>query len=133
MMQNRVLVTSLEKRFEKLKKDSKKVVLGALKVFKKNNIIVEVYLVGSRKMLFLNKKFRGKSKTASILSFEEPKDFPYLGKRKPIGEIYLNADNIKTELLVHGLLHLFGYNHNKKNDRIKMERKEKFIISNLYQ
>ncbi|TRZ64960.1 MAG: rRNA maturation RNase YbeY, partial [Spirochaetia bacterium] len=35
-------------------------------------------------------------------------------------------------LLVHGLLHLFGYDHKKKNDIIKMERMENWVISKLF-
>jgi len=135
---NRVVVLSLEKRFKKFDGKIKKTALKTFKILKKKNISVEIYLAGNQKMRFLNKKFRGKNKSTDVLSFEEPKGFiypPSTGglKFKPIGEIYINMSMIKSQmscvgLLIHGLLHLFSYNHKKKNDRIKMEKIEKKIL-----
>jgi len=94
--------------------------------------LVEIYLINSQKMRFLNKKFRGKDKTTTVLSFEEPRNFILPpSKSKKIGEIYLNSQlpNYSiTQLLTHGLLHLLGYNHQKKNDRIKMEKAEQKLL-----
>ena len=135
---NRVVVLSLEKRFKKFDGKIKKTALKTFKILKKKNVSVEIYLAGNQKMRFLNKKFRGKNKSTDVLSFEEPKGFiypPSTGglKFKPIGEIYINMSMVKSQmscvgLLIHGLLHLFGYNHKKKNDRIKMEKIEKKIL-----
>jgi len=135
---NRVVVLSLEKRFKKFDGKIKKTALKTFKILKKKNISVEIYLAGNQKMRFLNKKFRGKNKSTDVLSFEEPKGFiypPSTGglKFKPIGEIYINMSMVKSQmscvgLLIHGLLHLFSYNHKKKNDRIKMEKIEKKIL-----
>ncbi len=85
-------------------------------------------------MKFLNKKFRGKDKAADVLSFNEPKNFVSPpSKFRRIGEIYLNVSSIKYQvssdrLLIHGLLHLLGYVHKKKNDRIKMEKIEQKLL-----
>lgn len=135
---NRVVVLSLEKRFKKFDGKIKKTALKTFKILKKKNVSVEIYLAGNQKMRFLNKKFRGKNKSTDVLSFEEPKGFiypPSTGglKFKPIGEIYINMSMVKSQmscvgLLIHGLLHLFSYNHKKKNDRIKMEKIEKKIL-----
>ena len=151
-MTNKILVVSLEKGFEKFEKEIKKTVFKALRILKKKNVSVEIYLVGSPKMRFLNKKFRGKDKTADILSFEEPKNgFIYPSssatgegesKFKRIGEICLNMTNdqrlatndsrkslvVSRKLLAHGLLHLFGYHHNKKNDKIRMDKAEQKLL-----
>ena len=135
---NKVSVLSLERRFKKFDGKIKKTALKTFKILKKKNVSVEIYLAGNQKMRFLNKKFRGKNKSTDVLSFEEPKGFiypPSTGglKFKPIGEIYINMSMVKSQmscvgLLIHGLLHLFGYNHKKKNDRIKMEKIEKKIL-----
>ena len=133
---------------KKSEKEIKNTGLKILKILKKNNVAVEIYLADAKKMRFLNKKFRNKDKVTNILSFEEPRNFILPpSKVRKIGEIYLKTpipppdfawtksrragnDQIPS-LLVHGLLHLFGYTHQKKNDTITMEKKEKFLISNL--
>jgi len=113
--------------------------LKILKILNQNNVSVEIYLADAGKMKFLNKKFRfdkmrinaDKKAEPSILSFEEPKNFVFPpSKSRKIGEIYLKIPNPKFQipnLLAHGLLHLLGYTHQKKNDTIKMEKKEKEI------
>lgn len=133
-MTYRVLVLSLEKRFKKFDGKIKKTALKILEILKKKNVSVEIYLTGNQKMRFLNKKFRGKNKSTDVLSFEEPKGFIYPKSRfKPIGEVYLNCQMsaVSDQLLIHGILHLFGYNHKKKNDRIKMEKLEYLVIKKL--
>ena len=83
---------------------------------------VEVYLVDDSFM------------SQNVLAFPAPKNFPrpdLPGKIKPLGEIYLNPKQIRreggqlTSMLIHGFLHLLGYDHKKKSDRIEMEKKEK--------
>lgn len=88
---------------------------------------LEVYLVNDA---FMKK---------NVLSFPAPKDFPHpeTGKYQPLGEIYLNPDYIKkrgedlTFMLVHGLLHLLGYDHKNKSDRMKMEAEEQRLCQAL--
>jgi len=131
-MINKVIVTSLEKKFKKFEKKIKLAAQKILRILGKNNVLVEIYLINSQKMRFLNKKFRGKDKTTTVLSFEEPRNFILPpSKSKKIGEIYLNSQLPNypiTQLLTHGLLHLLGYNHQKKNDRIKMEKAEQKLL-----
>ena len=130
---NKVLVTSLDIKCKKFERKIKNTALKILKILKKASVSVEIYLINSQKMRFLNKKFRGKNKTTTILSFEESRNFILPpSKYKKIGEIYLNEETRdkkqETRLLVHGLLHLFGYNHQEKNDRIRMEKAEQKLL-----
>ena len=91
-MINKVIVTSLEKKFKKFEKKIKLAAQKILRILGKNNVLVEIYLINSQKMRFLNKKFRGKDKTTTVLSFEEPRNFILPpSKSKKIGEIYLNS------------------------------------------
>lgn len=135
---NKVEIVNLAGRPDrKTEKELKKTALKTLKILGKKNISVEIFLAEGRLMKFLNKKFRRKNKAADVLSFEEPKNFVFpKSKNKNIGEIYLNVGVSSfrfqvSSLLVHGLLHLFGYNHEKKNDIIKMEKIENLCISRL--
>ena len=140
-MTNKVLVVSLDKKFRRLERQIKKTGTEILKILKQKNAEVKIYLAGNAVMKSLNKKLRGKDKIANILSFEEPKKFisPEL-KFKKIGEIFLNVDNpsaggdknfSKEFLLIHGILHLLGYDHMKKSDAIKMEVKEKLVSKKI--
>ena len=150
---NKVVVVSLSKKCQVYEKVIKKIAKRVLQFFKKENCYLEIFLINSRKMRILNKKFKNKNKTTGILTFIEPKNFPHPeSKLKHLGEIYLNADQCglnadqrgksqresassqrrSAYLLVHGLLHLFGYNHQKKGDRIKMEATEQKLLRNFH-
>lgn len=137
---SKISVFSLDKKFNKFEKEIKGIALKILKILKKEDVAVEIYLVGDKIMKELNKKFRGKNKAANVLSFVEPKNFPRPEiKGKFLGEIYLNFESsiLNSQfsilyLLIHGLLHLSGYAHKKKNDRIKMEKKERSLITQIF-
>lgn len=140
---NRVLTFSLNKRFFKFENKAKRACLSALKILNKENLAVEIYLADNKTMHLLNKKLRGRDKSANVLSFNEPLNFPHPDsvRFKKIGEIWLNMDNASinfssppytiSNLLAHSLLHLVGYNHGKKNDRMRMEKREKMIIEKI--
>ena len=119
-----------------IEKNIKRLASKILKKLKKRDLYLEINLISPQKIKALNKKYRGKNKATNILSFPEPRGFLYPNKQKRLGEIYLNSsaasdkENLKI-LLIHGILHLFGYQHKKKSDRIKMERMEQFLIKTL--
>lgn len=132
---NKIEVASLSKQSKRFEKLIQKLTRKVLKVLNKNSVSVEIYLINGQKMRFLNKKFRGQDKTTTVLSFEEPRNFILPASRfRKIGEIYIKLPITNypiTQLLCHGLLHLLGYNHQKKSDRIRMETKENWIIREL--
>ena len=144
---NKALIFSSEKKFKKFEKEIKDKVLKVLKILGENNALIEIYLIGDSEMRFLNRKFMRKDKPTDILSFKEPKKFPHPETELCcLGEIYLDMLYIKKEaaagqtvdyesliikLLIHGALHLLGYSHGKKNDRIKMEEKENYVYKRL--
>ena len=86
----------------------------------------EVYLV--------NRSFMNKN----VLALEAPRNFPQPDiYGRFLGEIYLNLDYITKHrenifpMLIHGFVHLLGYDHVKKNDRIRMKKKEKWLLKLL--
>lgn len=154
---SRIMVSVPGRNSKKIERNIESIVRTAgktLKLLKKEGVEAEIYLVDGRTMRLLNKKFRGKNKATDILSFREPRNFVAPpSKFRRIGEIYLNlekttdcrlqtmAKNKKSvvrspstvdRLLVHGLLHLLGYDHESKNDTIKMEKTESLIIKKLH-
>lgn len=127
-----VEVILLDGQVKKFKKEVDKKARQLASFLLKNGTI-EVYLINSRRMKILNKKFRGKNEPTNVLSFSKPKNF----SDKKLGEVYLDPIYIEKHkenldlMLVHGVLHILGYGHEKKNDRIKMEKKESKLLSLL--
>ena len=83
----------------------------ALKL-KRDEVEVGVYIVSSQKMRELNRKHRGKDKPTDVLSFplHVKHDILYLG------DIFINKSEPRERfpfLVVHGFLHLMGYDHEK--------------------
>lgn len=101
-------------------------VIGRIAPKNFKNAYVEVNIVGDNYM----KK--------NVLSYEFPKNFihPY-AKGKVLGEIFLNPDYIRKNgedfdfMLIHGFLHLLGYDHKIKSDRIEMEGREKSLLRKI--
>ena len=82
---------------------------------------VNVLVTGSRELRALNKKFRGKDKATDVLSFPAIADIAV----KLAGEVAISAEIAATNaqrlghsaeeevqiLILHGVLHLSGYDH----------------------
>lgn len=138
LLRNKVSVTALSKNFEILCPMLHDRARRALFYLGHSGDYLEIYLVSAVAMRKLNKTFRKKDEATDVLSFPVPKHFvlPKLPLR-PIGEIYLAPAYIKSQhadmsfLMLHGLLHLLGYDHVHKGDMMKMRRKEKFLMKKL--
>ena len=99
-------------------------------------------LSGEKQIKNLNKKFRKKNKPTDVLSF------PFYTKKELhkklinekeiyLGDIIINFNEIKNKkksknfkiefnnLWIHGLVHLFGYDHKKEKDYLVMKKIEK--------
>ena len=111
---------------------------------------ISILLTGSKNMKNLNKKFRKINKDTDVLSFPaEEKGFfdkDLKSKKKVyLGDVALsyqyieaitkkqkkNFDDYFKKMLVHGLLHLIGYEHNSFKNYKKMSLLEKKIIRNI--
>ncbi len=125
----------LEKKLQKISESILRV-FGPKKTIRKK---ADIFLLSHREMVRLKKKFLPREKgPANVLAFPEPKHWPHPEKKNiGLGEIYLNQGLAKgdinelTKLLIHGLLHLLGYAHKKKSDRIKMEKMEKELLTHI--
>ena len=113
---------------------------AALRVMGKNDCSAIFAFLTDQKMKQLELTTMGKLKpVVDVLSFPNPKDFPAPeGERgkKHLGEIYIN-NNLRTDrlrvrhLVIHGLLHLSGYTHEKDRDTIRMQREEDRILAEI--
>lgn len=110
-----------------------------LKQLKVTGASLDIFLLRDADMTALKARFIKKKTEPNVLSFKEPIAFPHpeLKKGKYLGEVYLNKDILKREperaapLLLHGILHLLGHDHEKKADAEKMEDLEKRILENI--
>ena len=101
---------------------------------------ITVRIVGRREGHELNLRFRGKDYATNVLTFT------YDGTMSPLrGDIVLCAPVIRREavaqgksldahyahLVVHGILHLCGQDHEKDADALRMERNERRVLARL--
>ncbi len=117
------------------------------KLFEKNNFNFSLQLSGTKEIKFLNKKFRKKNKSTDVLSFpyNTKKKFRELKNTKLeiyLGDIIINFRKINAsskilfkkkfdELWIHGLVHLFGYDHIKDSNFKKMNYIEKKFLKKI--
>lgn len=123
---NKVEVFILDRKLASYKEATFKNAHKILKLTRQKNRYLEIYLVTNSRM------------SKNVLAFRAAKNFPRPDLRqKPLGEIHLNPDYIKKHrqnpifMLIHGYLHLLGYDHKKRNDRIKMQKKEAKLLSKI--
>jgi len=105
-----------------------------LKYYKLKGKEVSIAFVGDKTIKKLNKKYRNKNYVTDVLAFAGENDY--------LGEIVIDYAQIKRQakrfsggvkkelifILVHGLLHLLGYEDKTEKDRQEMERLgEEFI------
>jgi probable rRNA maturation factor len=98
---------------------------------------VSVLLGDDAAVAALNKQFRGKDGPTNVLSFPAPELDPNF-----FGDIALAAETIVEEanfqgklfehhaahLVVHGFLHLLGYDHDQPDEAEAMEARERAIL-----
>jgi probable rRNA maturation factor len=96
-----------------------------------------VRVVGSAESRRLNARYRGKDKPTNVLSFA--------GKPPILGDLVICAQVVRSEareqrkpleahwahLVVHGALHLIGYDHVREEEAKRMERREIAVLRRL--
>ncbi len=108
-----------------------------LKHFHHSSYDVSIAFVGDRKIRKLNKVYRGIDRVTDVLAFP--------GEGKFLGEIILNYAQIKRQakrfdntpkqelifILIHGLLHLLGYEDKTKKGKDEMLKLGREVINKI--
>jgi len=104
-----------------------------------------VSVVGPRESRRLNARYRGRDKPTNVLSFPAV-ELPVVGAAdRPLGDLVICPDVLRAEareqhkslrahwahLVVHGALHLVGYDHEDPADANRMERREVSVLRRL--
>ena len=115
---------------------------------------IGVSVVGPAESRRLNARFRGRDKPTNVLSFPvaEPLTAPpsravpsRVDEPRPLGDLVICPHVLRTEareqkkslrahwahLVVHGSLHLIGYDHEHDADADRMERREIAVLRRL--
>ncbi|MCP4685368.1 MAG: rRNA maturation RNase YbeY [bacterium] len=103
---------------------------------------VNLVFTDDNRLRLLNREFRSRDKTTDVLSFniDEPDD-----PEAVLGEIYISVPFARRQaegyggtaageflrLICHGLLHLFGYDHQGEADSRAMERRHEHFLNRL--
>lgn len=122
----------------------KGVAVRILELLKQDHAELSVALIGNGEMRKLNARYRKKDYPTDVLSFPAAQDMP-AGVRL-LGDVIISVDKAKeqakdrgrsldeemTTLLIHGVLHLLGYDHERSvRDARIMGRLEKKIYRAL--
>jgi probable rRNA maturation factor len=104
-----------------------------------------VLLTSDDEIRLLNRHWRGKDQATNVLSFPT-EEFPLPpGEAKPLGDIVLAFDTVSreaanqgkslpdhaTHLIVHGFLHLLGFDHEDEDGAREMEKMETRVLNGL--
>ncbi|HEX4985470.1 MAG TPA: rRNA maturation RNase YbeY [Burkholderiales bacterium] len=100
---------------------------------------VTLRLVGAREGRRLNREFRGRDYATNVLTFAYPELRPLAGDivlcvpviAREAREQGKALDAHFAHLVVHGMLHLQGYDHERSTDAERMEGREAEIVAGL--
>ena len=118
--------------------DKKRLEKTARKTFKIANIgklkEISVVFVSSNKIKEINKKYRRKNRPTDVLSFGELNEVfvcPQIVKKQAkLLKIPFNSE--LTRVVIHGILHLAGYDHEKNADAMKMQIIQERIVKLIF-
>ena len=103
-----------------------------------------ILFVGDQRMRSLNRQYRGKDRTTDVLAFAM-REAPH-SSSSLLGDVVIavptaarqakegqrSLDEELTVLLVHGILHLCGYDHERsEKEARRMHRRERMILGSL--
>jgi len=148
---NKVMVHAAEMPLPEWVKPLKEFVLKVLLLLKKDKWDLSILLCGDKTIKDLNKIYRGKDEATDILSFalDESRDFPpdegrRSGRHTP-GDIVISLETMRKNarrfqveedeelrrLLIHGILHLNGMDHETHDEAEPMLQLQERILAKL--
>jgi len=104
-------------------------------------------LVDDEAIRELNRDHRGKDKPTDVLSFPmfEPGEAPHAGVERMLGDVVISIETARRQaaeydatlqrelyrLLIHGLLHVMGHDHEEALERTAMEAQERRLADSI--
>lgn len=109
------------------------------------DVIFNVIIVDNDYIHHLNKEYRGIDRETDVISFALEDDKTFNPEMRILGDIYISIDKAKSQsieynhsllrelcfLAVHGMLHLLGYDHMKKEEEEVMFKLQEVILDEM--
>lgn len=119
-----------------------KLINYAISCEKINNVIFSIVFVEDEEMQSMNKQYRNIDKTTDVLSFAFEDNNIVNSPIRVLGDIYISLDKAHEQaqsyghaylrelsfLMIHGFLHLLGYDHMEEADEKKMFARQEEIL-----
>lgn len=112
-----------------------------------DNAQISIRVVDQEESQTLNSQYRGKDKPTNVLSFpfELPEGIPLDGIENLLGDLVICAPIVRSEaeeqqkpeinhwahMVIHGTLHLLGYDHINDDEAEIMEQLERNVLKTL--
>jgi probable rRNA maturation factor len=106
---------------------------------------LSISLVDDREMQTLNREHRGNDKPTDVLSFPlyEPGEAHAVHGERLLGDVVISVDTARRQaadydaplqneihrLLIHGILHVLGHDHEEPAERTAMEEEERRLAA----
>lgn len=138
-----IYILQKEARWKNVEINTIRKVLKVSKV-RKNGLTIR--LSNDKDVQAFNMKWKGEDRPTNILSFSNnDKVFSFDSDMIYLGDIIISYDTLIKEIknkkidfqdhlshiLIHGILHLKGYTHDKEEDTREMQNEEKRLLKNL--
>ena len=111
-------------------------------------IEVSIFFTDDEMIRELNHKYRAINKSTDVLSFafeDDEASFPLVGENRILGDIIISVETARRNaqeashsleweiniLILHGLLHLLGYDHLEDKEYELMHKKELEILDKM--
>lgn len=106
---------------------------------------VSLLFTGDAEIQVLNREWRGRDKPTNVLSFPAPEMLNPGDELQPLGDIIVAHETVAreaaeegkqfdhhlTHLIVHGFLHIMGYDHETDEEAEEMEELERKALQTL--
>lgn len=105
--------------------------------------VLSILLVGDAAIRKLNRNYRGFDRATDVLSF--PLEGERRGRSVPrfLGDVVISVPTARRQakvydaapqrelerLLIHGILHLLGHDHHRRDERARMQREERRLAA----
>lgn len=102
-------------------------------------------LVNDRAIQDLNRMHRGRDRPTDVLSFPLVQGADLRQTERMLGDVVISVETARRQaadydatlqdelhrLLIHGILHVLGHDHEEAAERLKMEREEKRLAEKI--